>query len=434
MRHSGCVPDAPALRRILLRSIVALNLLAALLLAAPLGLAIWSTYRTEAVAALEGEATRALALTSQSDLARIPEPLDQAVKIGFYDTTGARLGGEGPNTDVDAEGALGDGVTRVVNEQDSLAVYVPFQREGGAAVTIRAATALTGVRDRTLRAWLVLAGLILISVSISAGVALRRARALARPFEQLAAAAHDLRLGAFAVSVPATGVREGDEVGRALEAAARSAAERIDAAHALAEDASHQVRTPIAAARLTLESALAIPGADLDAAASTAVEQLDRASGALAEVLALRRLPAEEIPAGPALATLRESVARWHGVLATTRRSCSLQAANVPDSVEVAAAVLRQVLDVLLDNSVAHGRGPVIVQARVAGTWLLVDVTDSGSIGDVAQSLFARGVGRGTGLGLSLARSLAESVDGRLVLADPAPTRFTLALPTEENS
>jgi signal transduction histidine kinase len=164
------------------------------------------------------------------------------------------------------------------------------------------------------------------------------------------------------------------------------------------------------------------------------VDQLDRASGALAELLAIRRMPAEEIPPGPALPILRESVARWHGVLTATGRSCTLQAPDVPSGVQVPAAVLRQVLDVLLDNSVAHGRGPVVVRARAAGAWLLVDVTDAGSIVDPAQALFARGVGRGTGLGLSLAQSLAESIGGRLVLADPTPTRFTLALPSGEDA
>ena len=61
-------------------------------------------------------------------------------------------------------------------------------------------------------------------------------------------------------------------------------------------------------------------------------------------------------------------------------------------------------------------------------------MSDAGSVDQTAEQVFARGHGRGTGLGLPLARSLAESVGGRLVLADAAPTRFTLALPTTEET
>lgn len=427
--------NAPPLRRILLRSIVAANLLAVLVLAVPLGAAVWSTYRTEAVAALEQEATRVLALTQESDFESLPAPLVPAVRTGIYDSTGRLLAGSGPATDSDAQGALANGVTRVVAEPGGwLAVYVPFSHEGGSPVTIRAATPTSTVWNRVWRAWLVLAALGVLSMAAAAAFALRRSRALAAPFERLAVAAHDLRMGAFALSIPPTGVREGDDVARTLEAAAQSAAERVDAAQSLAEDASHQVRTPIAAARLTLEAALAIPGADLGQAATAAVEQLERATEALSEVLDLRRLPPSDLPLGPAGTAVREAVARWGRVLAATGRTCTLASDGVPPSTLVPHAVLRQVLDVLLDNSVAHGSGPVVVHARVAGDWLLLDVSDAGSVDQTAEQVFARGHGRGTGLGLPLARSLAESVGGRLVLADAAPTRFTLALPTTEET
>jgi signal transduction histidine kinase len=429
MRH-----DSPALRRILLRSFVAINLLAVLLLVVPLAWAVTQTYRSEAVAALEGEATRVLALTAESSLEVLPAPLDPAVVIGIYDTSGNLIAGSGPGSDPDAVGALGDGVSRVTSEAGQLAVYVPFDREGVTAVTIRAVSPLAEVRDRTARAWAILVALVTVSVGVSAFVALRRARQLAQPFEQLAGAAHDLRAGGFALSIPATGVREGDEVARALEAAARSAAARVDSAHALAEDASHQVRTPITAARLALESALAIPGSDLPQAARTAVDQLDRASGALVEVLALRRDPSAQAPRGPAMVTVREAVARWRGVLSATGRGCVLVDEGVSGDALVADTVLGQILDILLDNSLNHGAGDVRVATREVGGWLLVDVTDAGTVTADADVIFTRGAGRGTGLGLALGQSLAESAGGRLVLSDHAPTRFTLALPLEEMS
>ncbi len=413
---------------------MAINLLAVLLLVIPLAVVIARIYRAEGVATLEKEATRVLALTAESSLGALPQPLDPNVATGLYNGSGILVVGSGPTSDTDAAGAQGDGVTRVKVESGQLAVYVPFEREGGAAVTIRAVSPLSDIRDRTVRAWLVLVGLVTVSIGLSAFVALRRARQLALPFEQLADAAHDLRAGGFALSIPATGVAEGDEVARALEAAARSAADRVDSAHALAEDASHQVRTPIAAARLTLESALEIPGSDLPRAARTAVEQLDRAAASLAEVLALRRGPVPEAPIGAALGAAQEAVSRWQGVLATSGRGCMLVDEGLTGEVRVAITVLRQILDVLLDNSVKHGAGDVRVVAREAGDWLMVDVSDAGSVTAAADVLFIRGAGRGTGLGLALAQSLAESVDGRLILSDHDPTRFTLAVPIVDPS
>lgn len=424
-------PESPALRRILLRSFVAINLLGLLLLAVPLAWASIQVYRAQAVAKLEQEATRVLALTADSPLRVLPRPLDLAVVVGIYDAAGQLVAGDGPDSDPDAVGALGEGVTRVTTKAGRLAVYVPFDRDDGAQVTIRTSSPLADVRDQTLVAWSALMGLVALSVGVSAFVAVRRARQLAQPFEQLADAAHDLRAGGFALSIAPTGVREGDEVARALEAAARSAADRVDGAHALAEDASHQVRTPITAARLALESGLTLPEAELPQAVRTAVEQLDRAATALGEVLALRRNPSAEVPLGQALSTVREAVARWEGVLSATGRTCVLQEQHVTEDALVADAVLRQMLDVLLDNGVQHGTGEVRVIAREVGDWVLVDVCDAGSVTADAELLFTRRAGRGTGLGLALGQSLAESVGGRLVLSDRDPTRFTLALPVE---
>jgi signal transduction histidine kinase len=432
MRHPVLVSSPEALRRILTRSAVALNLLTVVLLAVPLSAAIWVTNRASAVASLEREATRALALSAQTDLRSFPAALDPGTVLGMYDDTGTRGPGSGPEHDDDARGALGDGVIRVVSEGGLLVVYVPFPSESGHSVTIRAASPWGPVIRRTFVAWLGLGVLGATSLGISALVAARRSRELAKPFERLARAADDLRQGGFVLSIPDTGVREGNQVARALESAARSAADRVEVAHSLAEDAGHQVRTPIAAAGLALESALAVPGSDLASAASTALVQLDRANDALSEVMALRRLPLAELAAAPAAETLTESVIRWQPILATQGRALSGSFADLPAEASAAEAVVRQVLDVLLDNSVQHGEGSVTLSARQRASWLLVDVADQGTVAVPAARLFTRGEGQRTGIGLALARALAESVGGSLVLAEAEGTRFTLALPIPE--
>ena len=234
-----------------------------------------------------------------------------------------------------------------------------------------------------------------------------------------------------------TGIAEGDAVGRVLEDAAVAAAERVHHERELAQDANHQVRTPVAAARLTLEAALTMPGSDLTLAATEAVAQLDRASDAIDEVLALRREDSV-VRAEPAAHALDDAVSRWQPVALHLGRSLTANVDPAAAGLPVAGAVLRQVLDVLLDNALKHGSGEILLSVREAADSVVVDVQDEGTlpVDLLGSDPFARGTttrepGAPGGFGLPLARSLAERVGGRLVLATSEPTCFTLLLNAE---
>ena len=103
MGQAGPVhPASPALRRILLRSFVAINLLAVLLLAVPLAWAIARPTGRRPSPPCEKEATRVLALTAESSLEVLPPPLDPEVEVGIFDASGNLVAGSGPDTDSDA--------------------------------------------------------------------------------------------------------------------------------------------------------------------------------------------------------------------------------------------------------------------------------------------------------------------------------------------
>jgi len=427
------------LRSTLLRSFLLVTAIAVLVLAVPLGWYIWSSNETAVIAELEQEATRVVALSPEGTTT-VTTPRNPDVVLGLYGSDGKKLAGAGPERDDDARGALEAGSTRVTREPGGyLAVYVPFAREDAAQVTVRAAMPQSVPLQRTVRAWALLLLAVVVAFAIAALVAQRRSRQLALPFERIAGAARDLRDGSLAVRVGPTGVAEGDEVGRVLEDAAVAAAERVHHERELAQDANHQVRTPVAAARVTLEAALTVPDADLRAAASEAVAQLDRASYAIDEVLALRRDDAV-VRAEPVSAVLQDAVSRWQPAAQRTGRSLVVDADPAAGSLPVAGAVLRQVLDVLLDNALRHGAGTVALSVREAADSLVVDVQDEGALDFRALGAdpFARGATtrdgpRPGGFGLPLARSLAERVGGRLVLATSDPTRFTLLLNAEHS-
>ena len=151
-------------------------------------------------------------------------------------------------------------------------------------------------------------------------------------------------------------------------------------------------------------------------------------------MLALARLGPDQWLVGaphPLGQLMSEVESRWHSELAATGRRLKVNLAPEAIAVEVPGTVVIQILNVLIDNALRHGRGDVTLTARETSETLAVDVADEGSIAMDSAALFDRGTsgGEGHGIGLALARSMAEASGGRLLLASRAPTTFTLFLP-----
>jgi signal transduction histidine kinase len=124
-----------------------------------------------------------------------------------------------------------------------------------------------------------------------------------------------------------------------------------------------------------------------------------------------------------------DAVARWTPRLTALGRTITI-AASDRVTVRGSTASIEQILDVLIDNALHHGRGAVAVtQRRIAGGGA-IDVGDDGTLIDVAEreQIFQRGHGDRHGIGLALARSMAEAEGGRLILTRQDPTTFSLVL------
>ncbi len=89
-------------------------------------------------------------------------------------------------------------------------------------------------------------------------------------------------------------------------------------------------------------------------------------------------------------------------------------------------------LSTLLDNSLVHGAGTVVMTTRSAGSSVVVEVSDEGPgvPPELGQRIFARSVSSAgsTGLGLALARDLATADGGRLELLHGEPPTFAVFL------
>ncbi len=424
------------------RRIISLTVLAALvatvLFALPLGIAVMKYYRDDATSDLERAAdAAALAVSDALAAGRVPvvpppEDDDEAEgAVGVYAPDGRLIAGHGPATggalERRAAGATIDVVTG--HESGELVLAVPVV--SGARVTgvVRAALPVSALTLRIGLTWLGMAGLAVVAIGASWLMARRYTTRLVRPLEDLAAAAERLGDGDFTARGPRAGIAEIDRVGEALEATAARIGSTLERERAFSAEASHQLRTPLTGLRLQLEAALETPAADPRAAIRAGIASADRLERTIEDLLALgreRRAPRAELD----LEALLEEVRQAGEALLSPRGRALRITRQDPPPARVAAAAVRQVLGVLLDNAATHGRGTVTLVARDAGDALAIDVADEGP--DLGETDPFATAASGHGIGLRLARSLAEAEGGRLRLSRPSPPTFTLLLPAAE--
>ncbi|MGI8803279.1 MAG: HAMP domain-containing sensor histidine kinase, partial [Solirubrobacteraceae bacterium] len=310
----------------------------------------------------------------------------------------------------------------------ALVVAVPLLTGERVTGVIRAARGQAAVVGRTRRAWLALAGLAAALIGLTVLAALALGRRLAVPLEALARVARRVGEGDFAARAPATAIREIDDVGAALNRSSARIDELVERERAFSADASHQLRTPLAALRLELEG-LALGEKGTPEALAAALAQVDRLQGTIETLLSVARgTPGGERTADLA-ALLRRLETRWHGPLAAAGRPLRVLLEAEPATAAMSPAVLGEIAEVLMENAHVHGAGAVTVTVRRLGDSLSLEVADRGAgFGPDPAAAFVRGAGKGHGIGLALARSLAHAEGARLQITRPGPPGPTVTL------
>ncbi|WP_028933573.1 sensor histidine kinase [Pseudonocardia spinosispora] len=355
--------------------------------------------------------------------------------LAVYDPSGRRMIGEGPPIGDVAVDRARNGRIHVADRDGGIVVAVPIRHGDTLLAMVRASTTATEVYTRIALVWLLMAGLALMAVLAVWLIARRMALRMSRPLEDLAVTARELGDGDFSVRFPVAGIPEIDSVADALNNTGTRLSDLVTRERAFSADASHQLRTPLTALRLGLEVALDEPSHDLRAAVTSAVEGTERLQKTVEDLLSLARDSTrlrEPLALEPLLNALTLT---WRPRLEAQHRMFACTTAPRLPVSNAAAAAVRQILAVLIDNAVTHGVGTVRVSVRDAGAALAIDVADEGpgiSLG--VDQLFTRRnpTATGHGIGLALARSLAEAEGGRLRLTKPAPPTFTLFIPTPD--
>ncbi|MHA4853806.1 sensor histidine kinase [Rhodococcus sp. MSC1_016] len=310
-------------------------------------------------------------------------------------------------------------------------------------------------RESIRTSWLVItAGALAALVAVTA-VAIALSRWTVRPLGALTA-----RVGALADAVPSpkpwtrrtagnsadryTGPPEVQELARAFDTMAGAVQASAHAQRRLIADTAHQLRNPLAALHIRLDSlAPYILEAGAETYRRTSME-VDRLGGILDGLLALAvaESPAETSHGGCDVgAVVADRLDAWAEALAESGMVATSGGTDEPLFADFRSSQLAQILDVLLSNAHTYaGSGSTVrIDTRKTESGIRIRVSDDG-VGvsedevDRLSSRFFRGSasGRpGTGLGLSIATALADNGGGSLTVAAAQPhgLEVTVTLP-----
>lgn len=414
--------------RRLLVAMLAVTTLAVVAFFVPAALAIRNAQQRQDLLELQREASVvATRVASQGLTPEILDPVDDDHAIGLYRLSGRLVAGDGPATATDAVVLKGiDGFIAEGYVDDSLVAVVPVRNlVDGSMFVVRIEAPRSESRAHDARSLLELAIAALAVITIAGAVAIWLSRRINRPIAELRTWAESGNHGDEAPSP--TGIAEIDGLRDALVRGRSRVDELLRRERSFSSQVSHQLRTPVAAMRVAIETELAAPRPDPTTVLRESVGQLDRLESTISSLLALAR-DTDRVPTDCDVAQLvRARVAQW-GVAAATRGR-DIAALGEPGPARIDVEAVGHIIDVLVDNALLHGDGRVTVVASREGDHLHVDVTDDGPTPTTTDAFADSGSDSSHGIGLRLARSLAESCRGTLTLLDRPTTTFRLTLP-----
>jgi signal transduction histidine kinase len=262
-----------------------------------------------------------------------------------------------------------------------------------------------------------------VAVVLSMAVSQVIAHGLTAPLRQMTAAARDLARGRRIGPVRATSRDEVGELARAFTAMAGELATADRQRRDLLANVGHELRTPVAALRATVENlADGVRPAD-PAALAEVLGQVERLGDLLVDFLDLAGADGGAVPLARRDVAVGDLVEAAVGPVRAARPGRSIQVVVEPPQLVADADPhrLAQVLTNLVDNAARHcgddGRVEVRARSGTSGA-LVVEVQDDGPgiAPERWETVFGRfrgatgpapgpdGLDGGTGLGLAIAR------------------------------
>ncbi|MFE7897348.1 sensor histidine kinase [Streptomyces sp. NPDC057424] len=324
-----------------------------------------------------------------------------------------------------------------------LVITVPARAAGTDRVVgaVRIVYSTGEMTDRLWQIWGFRAILAVLVLGVAALLGVAVARRLTRPLRQLNDMASKFSDGDLTARSPVTGPPETQTLARTLNQGAERLDTLIAAQRIFVADASHQLRTPLTALRLSLDNiADGVEDEFVREDVEQATAEVVRMSRLVSGLLVLARAEAKVTAAEPLplMDIVRERLAVWRP--AADERGVTIALGGSADgrlSVLSSPGHLDQMLDNVLSNAleVSPDGGTITVRVEPRGDVVAVSVLDEGpGMSDAEKSRafdrFWRGQGltgkSGSGLGLAVVKQLATDDGGTVALTDAPPVSASL--------
>ena len=267
------------------------------------------------------------------------------------------------------------------------------------------------------------------AVLAAAGLAAVQARQLARPLERVAATAARFGDGDFSSSkLPTTQIPEIDRITNALRVSGARVDRMLSTERHFTADATHQLRSGLTGISMRFEILARHPNAEVVDEALAGLSQTEQLNTTIDELLAATRdSSTRERTTFDLVTVVDDHVAEWSPRFAEARRSIAVITMETSRVVGT-KGLAGQVIDILIDNALRHGRGSVTLLVEDTS----VTVIDQGpglSDADV-KSVFEgpNDPSARHGRGLPLARRLAQVDGGSVDIAAARPLRVRYRL------
>ena len=311
-------------------------------------------------------------------------------------------------------------------DTDLLFVAVPVASSGVVHGAVRITYPMSAVDARIHRYWSVLALIAVAVLGVAVVAAFALARWVVRPLVGLERAADAIGGGELEARAPVEGPPEVRRLAETFNAMADRVDVLVHSQDDFVADASHQLRTPLAALRLRLENLERDAATGAEGELEGALAEVERLSALVDALLVLARADRALASPGPVdvAEVARDRLAAFAAYAA--ERGVQLDESIEPDALGLATpGRLEQVLDNLLANALEHSPpgSAVRVFVRRRGTQIEAGVADEGPgmEADAIARAFdrfwrANGSGDGFGLGLAIASRLMRADGGSVEL------------------
>jgi signal transduction histidine kinase len=309
------------------------------------------------------------------------------------------------------------GSSFVASVNGGQAVYIPVIQSDGSTAVVRVFVSDEAITEGVMRSWIILGLLGVGLILMAMWVADRLGRSMVVPVKELSVTASELGHGDLSARVVPAGPPEIEEVGIELNRLADRIGRLLQAERESAADLAHRLRTPLTAARLSVDGLTEGPEKDR---LNVDLDELQRTTDfIIREARRPVRRESEEWCDLAAVVARRADF--WHPLAQEQGRKVDIQVGEVAAAIALPDGDAEVLVDALIENVLAHtpeGTG-FLVHVEVDELIVVLSIEDAGS-GFSDGSVVDRGTSSGdsTGLGLDIVRRTVEGAGGTLAIGE----------------